>query len=994
LIIPDINAAAGTVNSITGLLGNNGISQIQSFVATGGSLYAAANGAVLATSLGVLPAGSFAPDTSTTRSTLRASSGLSTSILGCSDSDTDPDRDWIRHALCFSAPVNDASLPQGGIVLAPVYIGSDPTVQVVAYLNNSLLQIRSGTNNYQAVSPSDQTVYPYLLSYKYKQGQVIVTTGSAVSDPSFFPWFYNALWLSLSRPLMVDSALVSSYSVIPALEQVSLSVSINVTNLYSENLVNGSLLVYVANGINLVSYPSQCSIITPPAGATATVPAALNTSYTLDCTPSGNTFVAFSKLELNINIFIWNVSITQQGSGIVLLYPTISYVIPSRNNDAIKYDYGAITANAFTAALLATDINADPMGIYPVLGKGNNIDNVQFVQNKAQTVALNVKQVSFVPLVTPFVDGSNQAKLTHVIDYDYAYYLKAINTNADYVYPFVHPTQPYASDPLRDSDYVDYLRLLERGNTIVVDWDTPVESTTVARDPTVFGTLPPASGSVPGSQVTTNANGLQTVMQQSYFPDANIFFEHASQRNQAYFDLTDPYAWGNYTQVVTGVPSAFTGTGIPSWRVNSRGTAMRANLAFGRQDIYWYQNLPAETPLPVGVVSVNQTITIDRYVPPTSPACVAGNAGPTKAVPGYFSSSIQTASDADHPPGLAPNQYTNTWLDNCDRRNNVIKIYDNNLPAGVELSHYLVRLPYNPELQTGDDALYFIADSNATNEWYYAPDTTLANAGATLQTSVKYGDYPEIRLKYVFGADFAVAPNISQQGARVNLILPTGVQPTIPFDPDTVTWSADFVTFVSTVYNAATNTITSVFKRGLMPNESNGLPSQLQVNLENLQGASSGTITVQLTLEQLFYDISGANNPDPFQSYGSPMTQPPLIFTNQLMLSLPAAKLTYELVRSNNATGLNGSYILPLESISPLVRQGNFLQELRTHSTVYASVENHPISDTGIVVNSGGPSWITNIGTSSIPFKNFLVCTVGSTVSQIHCSSRQPDRNK
>ena len=161
---------------------------------------------------------------------------------------------------------------------------------------------------------------------------------------------------------------------------------------------------------------------------------------------------------LTINIYIWNVSITQQGNNIVLLYPTISYIIPSRNNDSIDYDYGAITANAFSAALLTTDINADPMGIYPVKGEGNYVDNVQWVQNKAQTVALNVKQVSFVPLVTPFVDGSNQAQITRVLDYDFAYYSKLVNGYADYVYPFIHPTKPYASDSLRDFDYVDYLR--------------------------------------------------------------------------------------------------------------------------------------------------------------------------------------------------------------------------------------------------------------------------------------------------------------------------------------------------------------------------------------------------------------------------------------------------------------------------------------------------------------------------------------------------------
>ena len=47
---------------------------------------------------------------------------------------------------------------------------------------------------------------------------------------------------------MVDSAIVSSYSVIPALEQVSLAIALNVTNLYQEDLTNASLRIFVASG--------------------------------------------------------------------------------------------------------------------------------------------------------------------------------------------------------------------------------------------------------------------------------------------------------------------------------------------------------------------------------------------------------------------------------------------------------------------------------------------------------------------------------------------------------------------------------------------------------------------------------------------------------------------------------------------------------------------------------------------------------------------------
>ncbi len=75
----------------------------------------------------------------------------------------------------------------------------------------------------------------------------------------------------------------------------------------------------------------------------------------------------------------------QAGHNIILVYPVVTYSIPSRaglistlvralrarldgslHEGAMSQDYGGVTVNAFMAALLRTDVNSDPMGIYPV----------------------------------------------------------------------------------------------------------------------------------------------------------------------------------------------------------------------------------------------------------------------------------------------------------------------------------------------------------------------------------------------------------------------------------------------------------------------------------------------------------------------------------------------------------------------------------------------------------------------------------------------------
>ena len=60
------------------------------------------------------------------------------------------------------------------------------------------------------------------------------------------------------------------------------------------------------------------------------------------------------------------------------------------------------------------------------------------------------------------------------------------------------------------------------------------------------------------------------------------------------------------------------------------------------------------------------------------------------------------------------------------------------------------------------------------------------------------------------------------------------------------------------------------------------------------------------------------------------------------------------------------------ELMNPFARYGGFFQELTKHTTVFGSAEAHHRTDPGFQGISGGFSIISNIGTSSIPFAEFL----------------------
>jgi hypothetical protein len=175
----------------------------------------------------------------------------------------------------------------------------------------------------------------------------VVNLGNPVLSDTSFGWLFNALFLAMSRNVIIDTSLTSDFANIPALEQLGLSVAVNFKNLFNETLTytlppspltepplaqgrilhvscvliclplrlcnsNARFIVWVAAGLEVLDpIPAPCTLVNNAQAIAAPSSTYINASY-LDCTPASGTLLGFLNLPLNISVFIRDVKITQR----------------------------------------------------------------------------------------------------------------------------------------------------------------------------------------------------------------------------------------------------------------------------------------------------------------------------------------------------------------------------------------------------------------------------------------------------------------------------------------------------------------------------------------------------------------------------------------------------------------------------------------------------------------------------------------------------------
>lgn len=104
------------------------------------------------------------------------------------------------------------------------------------------------------------------------------------------------------------------------------------------------------------------------------------------------------------------------------------------------------------------------------------MDNVLQLQNKEETQAIDVDYVAVVPLISPVVDGSNQAATALMSEFLPSYY----TMEGRYWY------YPFQAQIDQNFDYLDFAWLNGRDIVLGAEWEIPVKPLKVLRNSTTF----------------------------------------------------------------------------------------------------------------------------------------------------------------------------------------------------------------------------------------------------------------------------------------------------------------------------------------------------------------------------------------------------------------------------------------------------------------------------------------------------------------------------
>ena len=181
-----------------------------------------------------------------------------------------------------------------------------------------------------------------------------------------------------------------------------------------------------------------------------------------------------------------------------------------------------------------------------------------------------------------------------------------------------------------------------------------------------------------------------------------------------------------------------------------------------------------------------------------------------------------------------------------------------------------------------------------------------------------------------------------------------------PVENDYITYSADQVAFYKTEF--INGEIIAYFKRGLMPNEAYGKDSNIGLTIENLK-ADVLSFNLDIQLYEVKYDLSSPSTN--YENYEHRRNYP-VNLVYKPYYSFPAIEITNKMKRNGS------SELKEYELLMPYTRYGVYQQELLKHRTVYCFTEIHNIKDPGLVSPSPTLSSISNIGTSSVPFAEYV----------------------
>ena len=910
---------------------------IKKFRELGGHIITSGKAGYLLELMGIISEGTY--DNSFTLGTSNKNS--ENKIYGCEDiykNNPDEQPDYFKQLICLAYKKRTYLSQTFTMKKLPENFGT-----LIEYTNEEktlLSKIDGRETNINDVSVK----YPYIVVSKEEvgKGRIMLVNGNPVKNLYYFENVRNMILYSMSSNVIYDLKIKFNlpYSdgeedfPIPAGEEgVQIVSSYKLYNLAKIAMTNVEINILLAKKIKLVTNfeSGDICIIKEDSVTYADLDiSSIDTSKYIKCTIP--TLDKLSSVTKEFKIEITDYSITSLLNDIPLMYSKVKYTDGEINKDML-YTPGIFYAQAALAAVLRGTINKDPTSYYPQEGWGLYFDLVLNIQNKENTEARNVSYISLIPLVSPLFDGEDEGSVAKVIPLYENYY-----ENHNYSYPWLDVNN-------RGVDYIDYVEVANKGVCYVSDYDTPSKWGKVTRsslEGIVDNLFEPHGNAVAddyaGLTKATNANSL---LKQIYFADNEKFYETASPRISLFIN----------TATKEGAEAMF-GNNIPADLVDPHdSTKTKTQYAFIRVDTYFYNSIFGQYQLPDGFDD-KVLISIDRF-DQSSLTPDGDSLSDIKRVlvnKGHYDSSKERYNR------LKPNEYANSL-----RQLKFMKQYDPTKPEELEalqqltkskvyMSHYMVPFTDNTKINNADSIIGFQLDPSKSD-------------GSGFLTQ-----YPSVKFVKGHSIELILEPEITRLGGKTEIQLPSGVSFEVeePIEKEeSITTSADNVAFYKTEYDKTKNIITLFFKRGLMPNENYGQPSKCKVFIENLNKKENFDVTIKIY--DFKYDFSKEN----IEAYEEQKTKE-VTASYIPFFSLPCLYIENKLTRTNEFSNEEFHEMSEYELMDPFARYGGYFQELTKHTSVYGSAEAHHVKRPGFQSTSGGFSLLSNIGTSSIPFAEFL----------------------
>ena len=797
-------------------------------------------------------------------------------------------------------------------------------------------------NGYQHdLTDKDLTFEYILVSNEENKGRIFIVNGNPEDNFYYFDNVRNMILYSMTRDFIFDLKIKFNSGdeiegddlPIPAGEEgVQLQVNYKFYNLYENPITNFKLEILFVKKVEIVvdDIPEGCQLKKEKATKYEDLNLEeFNLDQYLLC--EADSIQKLKSFGNKFKLEITDVSVTQRLVDIALMYSSLTFKLKEEN---IELNPGVFYAQAAIAALLRGTINKDPTSFYPMKGQGLYFDLVLTVENKENTVAKDVNFISLIPLISPLVDGEDEGLIAHLLPVYEKYYT---SHNFDYPWKNIEP---------RGHDYIDYAEVAGKGVCYVNDYDTPVKLTRVQRDdPDVIYdnkyeltsnvTLDEKAG--PDKGITPN-----TLLKQLYFVDSELFYETAAPRTSLFIDTASEIGAQTYY---------YDGDSIPDDEVDiANSKKARVHLGFIRVDTYFYNSVFNQYQLPNGFDN-SVLISLDHFNQSEAPILdkKLGEIIPELKVVGHYNS-----SEAKYKT-LKPNEYYNPL-----RQYKFMKQYDPTTEEGLkalqEMTNDIIKLTHfmvpnkDPRITRAGNIYGFKENSD--------------NLTGYLE------EYPSLKFIYGHSIELILAPEITRLGGIAEIKLPDDVRfiDEDPVEADRITTSADNVAFYKSEYDKNEGIIKLYFKRGLMPNENYGLPSKCEAFLENLNKKANFSVT--LNIYELKYDFTSESLESYYKVEGSTINDLNSVYKS--FYSFPCLYMENKLSRKSTFDPESTNEMLEYELMNPFARYGGYFQELTKHTTVFASAEAHHRTDPGFQGLPPGFSLISNIGTSSIPFAEFL----------------------